>query len=298
MPKVSIARVQLNRTARNLEHPAPEIVRENTLKKWINLATQAQLLGWHSHGGRMTTKPSVIQRWMERRGHWQMESIVNPKNDSAKITARYVINNKIKEFILPSNLSAEERKEYPLRIKNELKSRFKEQINKRLLPHMKRRDYDAIAKVRLKMELKMRNQEEKERERTVHTKQFDVRLKSGVERNNFFKKIDEEWYGVYRRFTSENFLKNIDEDVLNPEVKMNRDDYNEGNSWDYWSIYSIKSMTIEIQFPFSKNNATHIAQVMKGSIEHYVEYRLVSSKEWRENNGDEDEINDKYSQPR
>ena len=112
------------------------------------------------------------------------------------------------------------------------------------------------------------------------------------------KKIYEEWTGFYRRFTSENFLRNIDEEVLNPEVKMNREDYNEGNSWDYWSIYSIKSMTIEIQFPFSKNNATHIAQVMKGSIEHYVEYRLVSSKEWRENNGDEDEINDKYSQPR
>ena len=161
MPKFSISRIQLNRTARNLGHPSPEIVRENTLSKWVRLVTQAHLLGWHSHGGRMTTKPSVIQRWMDRRGYWQMESIVNPKNDSAKITARYVINNEAKEFILPSNLSAEERKEYPLQIKNELKSRFKEQINKRLLPHMKRRYYDAIANVRFKMELKMRNQEEK-----------------------------------------------------------------------------------------------------------------------------------------
>jgi hypothetical protein len=33
---------------------------------------------------------------MDRRGHWQMESTVNPKNDSAKITARYVINSEIK----------------------------------------------------------------------------------------------------------------------------------------------------------------------------------------------------------
>ena len=112
----------------------------------------------------------------------------------------------------------------------------------------------------------MRNQEQKEVERTVHTRQFDVRLKSGAERNKFFKIIDEEWTRVYRRFTSENILRNIDEDVLNHEVKMNREDYNEGNYWDYWSIYSIKSMTVEIQFPFSNNNSTHTAQVMKEPI--------------------------------
>ena len=110
-------------------------------------------------------------------------------------------------------------------------------------------------------------------------------MKSGAERNNFFKRIDEEWTGVYKRFSSENFLRNIDEDVLNPEVKMNREDNNEGNYWDYWSIYSIKSMTIEIQFPFRKNNATHVAQVMKGPIEHYIEDKLVSSEEWKENHG-------------
>ena len=117
------------------------------------------------------------------------------------------------------------------------------------------------------MEVKLHNWEgNKEAEREVHTKQFDVRLKSGAERNNLFNKINEEWSGLYRIFTSENFLKNIDEDVLNPEIKMNREDKNEGNYWEYWSIYSIKSMTIEIQFPFSKNNATHVAQVMKGPI--------------------------------
>ena len=82
-------------------------------------------------------------------------------------------------------------------------------------------------------------------------------------------------------FQVEIFLRNIDEDVLNPEVKMNREDNNEGNYWDYWSIYSIKSMTIEIQFPFSKNNSTHVAQVMKGPIEHYIEDKLVSSEEWK-----------------
>ena len=83
------------------------------------------------------------------------------------------------------------------------------------------------------------------------------------------KRIDEEWTGVYRIFTSENFLKYIDEDVLNPEVKMNREDYNYEKYWDYWSIYYISSITIEIQFLFSNNNSTHVAQVMKGHVETY-----------------------------
>ena len=74
--------------------------------------------------------------------------------------------------------------------------RFKEQINKRILPHLKRRDYDVTPDVRFKMKLKLRNQEEKGREREVHTKQFKVQLKSGAERNKFFKKIDDEWSGV------------------------------------------------------------------------------------------------------
>ena len=105
--------------------------------------------------------PAGYRRMVETliRGNWQMESKVNPDNDSAKKTARYIINNERKQFILPSNLSAEQRKEYPLLIKDELTPSFKEQINKRLLPHLKRKDYDNIAKVRFKMEIKMRNQE-------------------------------------------------------------------------------------------------------------------------------------------
>ena len=63
-------------------------------------------------------------------------------------------------------------------------------------------------------------------------------------------------------------------------------------------IYSISSLTLEIQFPFSKNNSTHVAQVMKGPIETYIEDRLVSSEEWKENHSeDKDEQNPKYSQP-
>ena len=62
-----------------------------------------------------------------------MESKVNPENDSAKITARYIIGDERNEFILPNNLSAEQRKEYPLLVKDELIPRFKEQINKRII---------------------------------------------------------------------------------------------------------------------------------------------------------------------
>ena len=58
-----------------------------------------------------------------------MESKVNPQNDSATITARYVSGTEPKYFILPDNLSAEERKEYPLAIKEEITPRFKDQIN-------------------------------------------------------------------------------------------------------------------------------------------------------------------------
>jgi hypothetical protein len=110
MSRITESRIRLNRTATNLGHPAPNTARENTLKQWVKLDTEAQILGWHSHGGRVATKHLVIQRWIDRRAHWQMESIVNPENDIAKITARYVIGNEGKEFILPSNLSAEERK--------------------------------------------------------------------------------------------------------------------------------------------------------------------------------------------
>ena len=65
-----------------------------------------------------------------------MESTVNPQNDSAVITARYFSGYERKYFILPENLSAEERKEYPLTIKDELTPRFKDQINSRILPHI------------------------------------------------------------------------------------------------------------------------------------------------------------------
>ena len=184
--------------------------------------------------------------------HWQMESKVNPENDSAVITSRHMIDGKADEYVLPDTMSPEERKEYPLKLKDELTPRFKEQMNRRIIPHMRMRNYDTDAKERFIMILKMKNNEGEERIRNVRTKPIDVRIKSGKDRDKFFKRIDDEWSGVYRRFTTENILKNIDEDVLNPEVKMNREYYQDNNSWDYWYIYSISSLSIEIQFPLAR----------------------------------------------
>ena len=53
---------------------------------------------------------------------------------------------------------------------------------------------------------------------------------------------------------------------MNPEDEMNREDnHEEGKSWDYWKIYSIKSYKLEIQFPYYHNKPTHIPQVMHGA---------------------------------
>ena len=67
-------------------------------------------------------------------------------------------------------------------------------------------------------------------------------------------------------FSSEDFQRAMNEDVLNLEVKINSEDYSDENYWNYWSIYFISSLTIEIQLPFSKNNPTRCTQVMKGPI--------------------------------
>ena len=69
-----------------------------------------------------------------------MASKVNPQNDSAVITARYFSGYERKYFILPEKVSADQRKEYLLTIKDELTTRLKDQINIRILPHMKMKE--------------------------------------------------------------------------------------------------------------------------------------------------------------
>ena len=67
-------------------------------------------------------------------------------------------------------------------------------------------------------------------------------------------------------------------DALNPEVELNREDYHEGNSWEYWKLQYIEKFVLEIQFTYNNNDPTHQAQVLKGPIEHFIDGKLVSSE--------------------
>lgn len=78
--------------------------------------------------------------------------------------------------------------------------------------------------------------------------------------------------GVYKNFRSENWMRRMgtnlydEEKDINPEVEMNREEYNEKNYWDYWSIYSIKSLSLEIQFNFRENNPAYITSIERTNI--------------------------------
>ena len=112
--------------------------------------------------------------------------------------------------------------------------------------------------------------------RNPHTQIMSVRLSSGEDRRKFFKAVLDEWNAMYNKFSlyttssekreEKYFLHRIDEDVMNPEVNMNRDDYNKENSATYWFIHSIIKLKLEIQFPYIENNHNDQTQVMKGPI--------------------------------
>ena len=241
-------------------------------------------------------------------GRWQFVCKVNPVKDTVQIRTIYVKNNKPIPFILPDNLTLEQRKNYPMKIKRELKNQFNDQINKRIIPHLRRRDYDIQSKIIFRMEATMKDTEgEKSVNREVHTRPIMVRLKSGADRNRFFQQVEEQWEQTYNKFSKfgterknpEEWIINIEEDVLNPEVEMNRDDYNNGNSSYYWFLYSISSFTLDIIFPFRENNPNDEAQVLTGPVETFIDNKLVSSEEWEEQVPDEKEVeNEKYANPR
>ena len=98
---------------------------------------------------------------------------VNPVKDTVQIRTRYVKNNKHIPFILPDNLTVEQRKNYPMKIKRELKNQFNDQINKRIVPHLRRRDYDIQGEIK---EATMKDNEgEQSVNREVHTRPIMVR---------------------------------------------------------------------------------------------------------------------------
>ena len=135
---------RIREIATTLGHPFPNTAREPTLRKWVRLATEAQLLGWHPHGGRMTTKPAVIQEWINKhrqplpvvprlRGHWRFKTKVNPLADTVNILSTYVRNSHEEHFVLPEDISREERKNYPIQLLEEkLEGEYKKEIKDRI----------------------------------------------------------------------------------------------------------------------------------------------------------------------
>lgn len=127
----------------------------------------------------------------------------------------------------------------------------------------------------------------KQKKLKPHIKRLLVRLKIGAERNKFFDEVEKEWEGTYNKFAVNMTLKpeqreekymmsDIQEDVLNPEIKLSREDYNNEHSWIYWKIYSISYLDLEIEFSFRRNSPNDAAKVMKGNIERFIDDRLVS----------------------
>jgi hypothetical protein len=51
-------------------------------------------------------------------------------------------------------------------------------------------------------------------------------------------------------------------------------------------IYDIKSFKLDIQFLYQLNKSTHQAQLMTGSIQHFVNGELISSEDWKEEHPD------------
>ena len=208
-------------------------------------------------------------------GIWQFVGKVNPVKYIVQIRTIYVKNNKPTPFILPDNLTLEQRKNYLMKIKRELKNQFNDQINKRIIPHLRRRNYDIQSKIIFRMEATMKDTEwEKSVNRQVHTRPIMVRLKSGADRNRFFQQVEEQWEQTYNKFSKfgterknpEELIRNIEEDG-----KM---------IWYYWFLYSISSFTLDIIFPFRENNPNDEAQVLTGPVETFIDNKLVSSEEW------------------
>ena len=154
----------------------------------------------------------------------------------------------------------------------------------------------------------MKNSEGIPRNKLVHTTKMELRIGREADRKKLFKAIKDEWLKVYSKYSifqnsnnraPEQWFRAIHEDVMNPEVEMNQDDYVSGDSSDYWFLYSISSFQLEIDFPFRENNPNDVAQALHGAIETYIDGRLVSSEEWEQANPNREErANPKYSQPR
>ena len=173
-----------------------------------------------------------------------------------------------------------------------LEEKFLNEINRSMIPHIPHSliEHDLEARARLTIMLRMENSEGDIKTRKVHTKLIPFRLRSGKDRRRFFQTIRDEWIGVLNKYTkyavgergTEAWLR----DFMNPEEEMNREDNNEEKSWDYWKIYAIISYKLDIQFPYELNKPTHRAQIMTGSIQHFINGETISSEDWKEEHPD------------
>ena len=262
---MSLSESRIRHIASALGHPYPNTSREATLRKWVRLATEAQLLGWHTRGGRITTKPAVIQEWINKhrhplpvvprlKGHWRFKTKINPLADTVNILSTYVRNSHEEPFVLPEDISREERKNYPIQLLEEkLEGEFKNEMKERIVPRLRHTD-NAHAKVRFKMKTTMKNSEGEPRNREIHTRPIEINLSIARERNQIFEEVKQEWVNVQNRFfihaigerAPEQWFRAIHPNVLNPEIEMNQEDFVSGDSSDYWYLYSIYSFELEI----------------------------------------------------
>ena len=170
------------------------------------------------------------------------------------ILSSYVRNSHEEPFVLPEDISREERKIYPIQLLEEkIEKEFKNEMKKRILPRLRHTD-NAHAKVRFKMKTTMKNTEGESRNREIHTRPIEINLSIARERNQIFEEVKQEWVNVQNIFfihatgerAPEQWFRAIHHNVLNPEIEMNQEDFVSGNSSDYWFLYSIDSFELEI----------------------------------------------------
>ena len=222
--------------------------RDADIKKFISEVAKKRNCKIQRSGYHLAVNELLSRRWI-------IESKINSKNDSAVFVANYYEGDEKTDFILPDDITAEERNSFPMTLLNtDIKETMKREMNTRILKRINRTDnengYDFPCDVNLKVNLDMKNNEDEIKHFKPQTKKIKIQLKDGADRERLFKNIEEEWNGVYNKFgyRGNNPLVNISEDVLNPEISMNREDYNEKNSWDYWFIYAIKNYELDVQF--------------------------------------------------
>ena len=70
-----------------------------------------------------------------------------------------------------------------MKVKTRLTSSFKDEISKRIIPHIQHLNHDIPTLATFRMNVVMKNYEGQPRNREIHTRQIELRLNSGADRN-------------------------------------------------------------------------------------------------------------------